>query len=100
MMNDNIQIDLLSKIVPLFFDEMMFGVADAPNILHSTILELRTHYKIELGKGVFDSKERLIVGYGLFEHNRHLFNGKRRFQVIPHQKSKRREPLVHKFLLA
>ena len=68
-MNDNIQIDLLSKVVPLFCDEMMFRVADAPNVLHATILELRTHHKIELCKRVFDPKERLIVGYGLFEHN-------------------------------
>lgn len=68
-MNDYIQIDLLSKVVPLFFDEVMFRVADAPYVFHPTVLELRTHYKIKLGKGVFDPKERLIVGYGLFEHN-------------------------------
>ena len=69
MMNDNIQIDLLSKVVPLFFDEMIFRVADAPNVFHSTVLELRAHHKIKLGKGVLDPKERFIVGYGLFEHN-------------------------------
>jgi hypothetical protein len=69
MMNDYIQIDLFCQVFPLFLDEMMFRVADASNILHPTVLELGTHHKIELGKGVFDPKERLIVGYGLFDHN-------------------------------
>lgn len=77
MMYDYIQIDLFCQVFPLFLDEMMFRVADAPNVLHPTVLELRTHDKIELGKGVFDPKERLIVGYCLFYHNCDLLNRKR-----------------------
>lgn len=69
MMNDNIQIDLLCQVFPLFFDEMVFRVADAPNAFHPSVLELGTHDKIELGKGIFDLKERLIVGYGLLYHD-------------------------------
>ena len=69
MMNDYIQIYLFCQVFPLFLDEMMLRVADTSNVLHPTVLELGTHHKIELGKGVFDPKERLIVCYGLFYHN-------------------------------
>jgi hypothetical protein len=64
-MNDHVEVYLVSKILSHSLAEISLSIAYASHVLHTSVLEFRTHYQVKFLKGVLHFKKALIVANGI-----------------------------------